>query len=97
MYSELPEITKVTPTNHVPEIILQQQHFIITSTNPEGCHMSNFIRQNQVNKANKLLKVQQSFLESSSEMDKSRCITNTTHSPVTKTTVMGTNFPSREF
>ena len=52
---------------------------------PEGCHMSNFIRQNEVNKANKLLKVQQPLLESSSEMDKSRCITNTAHSPVTKT------------
>ena len=74
MYSEIPETTKVTPTNHVPEIILQQQHFINTSTNPEGCHMSNFIRQNEVNKANKLLKVQQPFLEISSKMDKSRCI-----------------------
>ena len=48
----------ITPTNHVPEI-LQQQHFINTSTNPEGCHMSNFIRQNEVNKANELLKVHQ--------------------------------------
>ena len=47
--------------------------------------------------ANKLLKVQQPLLESSSEMDKSRCMTNRTHSPVTKITVMGTNFPSREF
>ena len=72
----------------------QQQHFINTSTNPEGCHMSNFIRQNEVNKANELLKVQQPLLESSSEMDKLRCITDTAHSPVTKTTVMGTNFPS---
>ena len=68
-----------------------------THTYPEGCHMSNFIRQNEVNKANELLKVQQPLLESSSEMDKLRCITNTVHSPVTKTTVMGTNFPSREF
>ena len=58
--------------------------------------MSNFICQNEVNKANELLKVQQ-LLECSSEMDKLRCITNTAHSPVTKTTVMGTNFPSREF
>ena len=32
--------------------------------------MSNFIRQNEVNKANELLKVQQPLLESSSEMDK---------------------------
>ena len=59
--------------------------------------MSNFIRQNEVNEANELLKVQQSLLESSSEMDKLRCITNTAHSPFTKTTVMGTSFPSREF
>ena len=98
-YSESPEIIKITPTNHVPEI-LQQQHFINTSTNPEGCHMSNFIRQiisYEVNKANELLKVQQPLLESSSEMDKLRCITNTAHSPVTITTVMGTNFSSREF
>ena len=58
--------------------------------------MSNFIRQNEVNEANELLKVQKSFLESSSEMDKLRCITNTAHSPVTKTTVMGTKFHSRE-
>ena len=35
-------ITKTTPANHVPEI-LQPQHSINTSTNPEGCHMSNFI------------------------------------------------------
>ena len=43
--------------------------------------MSNFIRQNEVNEANELLKVQKSLLESSSEMDKLRCITNTAHSP----------------
>ena len=59
--------------------------------------MSNFICQNEVNKANELLKVQQPLLESSSEIYKLRCITNTAHSPVIKTTVMGTNFPSREF
>ena len=59
--------------------------------------MSDFIRQNEVNKSNEFLKVQQPLLESSCEMDKLRCITNTAHSPVTKTTVMGTNFPSREF
>ena len=47
--------------------------------------------------ANGPLKVQQSLLESSSEMDKLRCITNTAHSPVTKITVMGTKFLSREF
>ena len=39
--------------------------------------MSNFIRQNEVNEANELLKVQQPHLESSSKMDKLRCITNT--------------------
>ena len=59
--------------------------------------MSNFICPNQVNMANEPLKVQQPHLESSSEMDKLRCITNTALSPVTKITVMGTNFPSREF
>ena len=59
--------------------------------------MSNFIRQNEVNEANELLKVQQPHLESSSEMDKLRCITNTAHSPVTITTVMGSHFSSREF
>ena len=32
--------------------------------------MSNFIRQNEVNEANELFKVQQTHLESSSEMDK---------------------------
>ena len=42
--------------------------------------MSNFIRQDEVNMANESLKVQQSLLESSSEMDKLRCITNTAHS-----------------
>ena len=61
-----------------------QQHFINTSPNPEGCHMSNFIRQNEVNMANEPLKVQQSLLESSSEIDKLRRITNTAHSLVTK-------------
>ena len=59
--------------------------------------MSNFIRQNEVNEANEHLKVQQLHLESSREMDKLRCITNTAHSPVTITIVMGTNFSSREF
>ena len=72
--------------------MLQQQHLINTSTNPEGCHMSNFIRQNEVNIANEPLKVQQSLLECSTEMDKLRCITNTARSPVNKITVMGTNF-----
>ena len=55
---------------------------------------------NEVNIANEPLKVQQALLESSNEMDKLRCITNTALSPVTtvtKITVMGTNFPSREF
>ena len=61
-------ITKTAPANHVPEI-LQSQHFINTSTNPDGCHMINFI-QNEVNMANKPLKVQQPLLKNSSEMDK---------------------------
>ena len=50
--------------------MLQQQHVINTSSNPEGCHMSNFICQNKVNMANEPLKVQQPLVESSSEMDK---------------------------
>ena len=45
-YSELPAITNNTPTNLVAEII-QQQQFINTYTNPEGCHVTNFIRQNE--------------------------------------------------
>ena len=58
--------------------------------------MSNFMRQSEVNLANEPLKVQQPLLENSREMDILRCITNTAHSPVTKITVMGTNFPSLE-
>ena len=50
--------------------------------------MSNFIRQNEVNMANEPLKVENPLLESSSEMDKLQCITNTEHSPDTKITVM---------
>ena len=68
-----------------------------TSTNPEGCHMSNFIFQNEVNMANEPLKIQQPYLESSSKMDKLRCITNTALSPGTKINLQGTNCPSREF
>ena len=61
--------------------------------------MSTFICQNAINRANEPLKVQQPHLESSNEMDKLRCVTITALSPVTvsKITVMGTNFPSREF
>ena len=59
--------------------------------------MSNFICQNKVNMANEPLKVQQPHLKSSSEIDKLRCITNTPHSPVTKTTVMGTIFILENF
>ena len=33
-------LVQITPTNHVPAT-LQQQHFINTYTNPEGCHLSN--------------------------------------------------------
>ena len=95
-YSEFPAITKTTPANHVPEI-LQPQHSINTSTNPEGCHMSNFIRQYEVNMANEPFEVEKPLLESSSEMDKLQCITNTEHSPDTKITVMGTTFPAQEF
>ena len=56
---------------------------------PGGCHMTNFIRQNEAILANEPLKVEKPFLESSSEMDNFQCITNTEHSPDTKITVMG--------
>ena len=69
-------------------MLQQQQHVINTSTNPEG--------QNKVKMANESLKVQQPLLESSSEMDKLRCITNTAHSAVTKITVMETIVFSRD-
>ena len=59
--------------------------------------MPNFIRQNEVNMANEPLKVGKPLLESSSEMDKFQCITNTEHSPDTKITVMGRRFPAQEF
>ena len=59
--------------------------------------MSNFIRQNEVNMANEPLKVEKPLLESSSEMKKLACKTNTKHSPHTKITVMGTSFPAQEF
>ena len=51
-YSKFPLITKTTPANRVPEI-LQQQHFINTSTNPDGGF--NYIRQNEVNMADEPL------------------------------------------
>ena len=50
--------------------------------------MSNSRCQNEVNMANKDFNVQQPLLESSSGMDKLRCITNTAHSPVTKITYL---------
>ena len=95
-YSKLTAITKNTPTNYVAEI-LQKQLFINTSTNPDGCHMSNFIGQNEVNMANEPLKVQQSLLESSSEMDKLPCFTKTAFSPVTKFFMMGQIFLFQDF
>ena len=58
--------------------------------------MSNFIRQNEVNMANELLKVEKPLLESSSEMDKSVYNQHRTF-PDTKITVMGTRFPAEEF
>ena len=58
--------------------------------------MSNFIRQSEVNMAHEPLKVEKPLLESSSEMDKLPCVTNTEHSPQT-ITVMGTRFPAQEF
>ena len=56
--------------------------------------MSNFNCQNEVNMAKEPLKVLQLFLESSSAMDKLRCLTTTALSSVTKNTLMGTHFPS---
>ena len=92
----IPAITKNTATNYVAEI-LQQHHFINTATNPRGCHMLNFICQNEVKIVNEPLKVDKPALECSSEMDKLRCITYTAVSLVTKIIVIGTNFPSLEF
>ena len=71
-------------------------------TNAEGCHMSNFISQNEINIVNDPLKVQKPVLECSSEMDKLRCITDNALSSskkllLIKIIAMGTNFPSREF
>ena len=43
------------------------------------------------------LKVEKPLLESSSEMNKLQCVTNTEHSPDTKITVMGTRFPAQDF
>ena len=45
-----PAFTKTTPANRVPEL-LQPRHFINTSTNPDGSHMSNYIPQIEVNMA----------------------------------------------
>ena len=47
--------------------------------------------------ANEPLNVEKTLLESSSEMNKLQCKTNTQHSPDTKITVMGTRFPAQEF
>ena len=59
--------------------------------------MSNFFRRNEVNVANEPLKVLQPLLESSSEMNKLQCKTNTAPSSFTKTIVMGKNFRSQDF
>ena len=58
--------------------------------------MSNFFRQNEGNMTNEPLKFEKPLLESSSEIDKLPCITNTEHSPDTKITVMGTRLPAQE-
>ena len=47
--------------------------------------------------ANEPLKGKKPFLESSSEMDKLHCVTNTEHSPDTKITVMGQDFLLKNF
>ena len=59
--------------------------------------MSNFIHQNKVNVADEPLKLQQPLLESSSEINELPCSPNTKHFPDTKTTMLGTSFPSQEF
>ena len=61
-----PAITKTNLANHVSEI-LQPHLFINTSTNPDGGHMSHYIRQIKVNMANDHLKAEQPLRESSSE------------------------------
>ena len=81
----------------LPIFLQPQQHFINTSINPDGGHISNYICQNEVNATNEPLKVEKPLLESSSEMDKLPCITNIEHSPATKITEMGTSFSAREF
>ena len=58
--------------------------------------MANFICQNEVNMTNESLKIPQALLERSTELDQLRCITNTTHCPVSKITEMVANFPTRE-
>ena len=45
--------------------MLQPHHFINTSTNPDGGHMSNYIRQIKVNMANEHLKAEQDGIVSS--------------------------------
>ena len=82
MYSKFLEISKTTPPHHVPEI-LQRQHFINIFTNADGGHVSNFIRQSpELSQYGKLTSpIEQSLQESSSEMDKLPCMSNTIHSP----------------
>ena len=59
--------------------------------------MYNYIRQSEVNIANKPLKVEQQLLESSSEIDKLPCKTYTKYSQDKKITLMRTIFPAQEF
>ena len=62
MYSKCPAIAKTTSANH-PEMLLKQP-FINTCTNPDGVHVSNYIRQIEVDMENEPLKVEQPLLES---------------------------------
>ena len=55
-HSKLPASTKTTPANHDPKILQQQHLNNNTSTNPDGCHMSNGIHQNEINMTNEPLK-----------------------------------------
>ena len=77
--------------------MLQPQYFLNRTTNSDSGHMSNYIRQNEVNVANEPLKVQKPLLESSSELGKLPCITNTENSTDTNIIVIGKGFVVREF
>ena len=67
-----------------------------TSTN-NGGHMSNYTRQNGASLGNESLNFENHFWKVQVKWIKKLCITNTEHSPDTKSSVMGTIVPAREF